>query len=151
LVSTQEGGLVDIDSDTQENSAIPTVQVAETSSIQLLIIVRQRAYLKVIVDGAVAYEGRAIPNESLSFSGKESIELLTGNAAAIQTIYNDQDLGILGIFGEVVKIYYTREGVIRPTSVPTPTLSQLEITTPTPTETPEEGPNLPPSQSTPLP
>ena len=84
-------------------------------------------------------------------SGQDSIELLTGNAAALQVIYNDQDLGILGIFGEVTKMIYTREGVLKPTSVPTPTLSQEEIQTPTPSSTPEEGPILPPSEPTPIP
>ena len=139
------------DTDAQENTPIPTVQVAESFSVQLLIIVRQRTYLKVTVDGSTAFDGRALPDDSLTFSGEDSIELLTGNAAAIQVIFNDQDLGILGIFGEVAKMIYTREGVIKPTELPTPTLSQEEIQTPTPTLTPEEGPVLPPSESTPIP
>lgn len=151
LSNPQGGGLVNVDTEAQESTEIPTLQVAESSSVQLFVIVRQRAYLKVTVDGAVEYDGRALPNDNLTFSGRESIELLTGNAAALQIIYNDQDLGILGIFGEVIKIIYTREGVIRPTAVPTPTLSQQETATPTPTSTPEDEPNLPPQESTPLP
>jgi len=137
--------------DALENTPIPTVQVAESFSVQILIIVRQRTYLKITVDGSTEFDGRVLPNESLSFSGQDSIELITGNAAALQVIYNDQDLGILGIFGEVIKMIYTREGVVQPTAVPTPTLSQEEIQTPTPTSTPEEGPILPPSEPTPIP
>jgi hypothetical protein len=143
--------LVDVDTEAQENTAIPTLQVAESSSIQLFIIIRNRTYIKVTVDGSVEYDGRALPNDTLTFSGRETIELLTGNAAGLQVIYNNQDLGTLGIFGEVVKIIYTREGVIRPTAVPTATLSQEELATPTPTPTPDEGPSLPPQESTPIP
>ncbi|MEJ2485017.1 MAG: DUF4115 domain-containing protein [Anaerolineales bacterium] len=149
--SGNTSGVIINDTDLQENTPIPTVQVAESFSVQLLLIVRQRAYLKVTVDGTTAFDGRVLPNESLTFSGQDSIELLTGNAAALQVIYNDQDLGILGIFGEVTKMIYTREGVLKPTSVPTPTLSQEEIQTPTPSSTPEEGPILPPSEPTPIP
>ena len=151
LTNPQASGLVNIDSEAQENTAMPTLQVAESSSIQLFIIVRNRAYLKITVDGNVEFDGRVLPNDNLTFSGRETIELLTGNAAGLQVIYNNQDLGTLGIFGEVVKIIYTREGVIRPTAVPTPTLSQEELATPTPTSTPEEGPSLPPEESTPIP
>jgi len=92
-----------------------------------------------------------LPNESFTFSGQDTIELLTGNAAALQVIYNNQDLGILGIFGEVVTMIYSREGVIRPTPLPTPTLEIKETLTSTPTLTPESGPILPPSEPTPLP
>lgn len=146
-------GNIPVDSGTelQENTPIPTVQVAESSSVQIFLIVRQRAYLKITVDGTTAFDGRVLPNETLTFSGQNSIELLTGNAAAIQVIYNDLDLGILGIFGEVVTVIYTREGVIKPTPLPSPTLSEQEILTPTPTSTPVEGPNLPPSEPTPIP
>ncbi|NIW50132.1 MAG: DUF4115 domain-containing protein [candidate division Zixibacteria bacterium] len=151
LINTQVGGLVNVDEDNQDSTPIPSLQVAESSSIQLLIIVRQRAFLQVKVDGEIEFDGRVLPDEDLTFSGRESIELLTGNAAAIQIIYNDQDTGILGIFGEVVNVIYTREGIIRPTAVPTPTLSPEELFTPTPTQTPEEGPNLPPSELTPIP
>jgi cytoskeletal protein RodZ len=151
LSNPQAGGLVDVDTEAQENTAIPTLQVAESSSIQLFIIIRNRTYIKVTVDGSVEYDGRALPNDTLTFSGRETIELLTGNAAGLQVIYNNQDLGTLGIFGEVVKIIYTREGVIRPTAVPTATLSQEELATPTPTPTPDEGPSLPPQESTPIP
>jgi len=145
------GNLAELETDVQENTAIPTVQVAESSSIQLFIIVRQRAYMKITVDGTKEFEGRVLPNESFTFSGQDTIELLTGNAAALQVIYNNQDLGILGIFGEVVTMIYSREGVIRPTPLPTPTLEIQETLTSTPTLTPESGPILPPSEPTPLP
>jgi len=143
--------LIDVDEDQQESTTIPTVQVAEPSSVQLFIVVRQRAFLRVVVDGEQVFDGRVLPNDNLTFSGEESVELLTGNAAAIQVIYNDQDLGILGILGEVISIVFTREGVIRPTAAPTATPPIRGTDTLTPTPTPEQGPNLPPPQTTPLP
>jgi hypothetical protein len=40
------------------------------------------------------------------FNGDERIELLTGNGAALQVFLNRQDLGLLGLFGEVVGAPY---------------------------------------------
>jgi cytoskeletal protein RodZ len=147
-----EGELLGIDNPEIEDTPIPTVPVAGGSSIQVFMIVRQRTYLQVTVDGTVAYDGRTAPSNNLTFTGQEEIRVITGNAAAIQLFYNDQDLGVLGIFGEIVEIIFTREGVIRPTKVPTPTLLATETptATPEPTDTPSGG-NLPPEPNTPVP
>lgn len=150
--SGSDGELLAIENPETEDTAIPTVPVAGGSSIQVFMIVRQRTYLQVTVDGTVAYDGRTAPTNNLTFTGQEEIRVLTGNAAAIQLFYNEQDLGVLGIFGEIVEIIFTREGVIRPTKVPTPTLLATETPTitPEPTTTPSGG-NLPPEPNTPVP
>ena len=134
-----------------EETPIPTVQIAGGSSIQAYIITRQRAYLRVTVDGAVAYDGRVIPGENITFSGLEEIRILTGNAAALQIFFNDQDLGVLGIYGEVAEIFLTREGVIRPTPAPTPTIPPEQLFTETPQVTPTSDVDLPEQQDTPVP
>ncbi|TES89934.1 MAG: helix-turn-helix domain-containing protein [Anaerolineales bacterium] len=117
----------------EEEAAEPTFPPFSQADIQIYIIVRQRAYLKVTVDGEVEFEGRALPGSNLPFTGQQQIEILTGNAAALQIFYNDQDMGTLGIFGEVINVIYTRDGVILPTALPTPTLPPEEQATPTAT------------------
>jgi cytoskeletal protein RodZ len=119
-----------------ETTAIPTLLPISQGRIQIYIIVRQRTYMKVTTDGEVAFDGRVIPGTNLPYTGNEQIELLTGNAAALQVFYNDNDIGPLGIFGEVIDVVFTRDGLVRPTATPTPTLSLEQLATPTPTYTP---------------
>jgi cytoskeletal protein RodZ len=129
-----------------EEAAEPTFPPFGQADIQIYIIVRQRTYLKVTVDGEVEFEGRALPGSNLPFSGQQQIEILTGNAAALQIFYNDQDMGTLGIFGEVITVIYTRDGVILPTALPTSTLPPEAAT---PTATTEVS--LPEQENTPPP
>jgi cytoskeletal protein RodZ len=117
----------------EEVTPTPTLPPIAQAEIQLYVIVRQRAYLKVTSDGVVVFEGRVIPGSNLPYTGSQQIELLTGNAAALQVFYNDIDIGPLGILGEVTTVTFTRDGVVRPTPAPTPTLSLEQIVTPTPT------------------
>jgi hypothetical protein len=125
----------------------------EQANIQLNIIVRQRAYVKVTTDGVVAFDGRVIPGTNLPYTGDQQIELLTGNAAALQVFYNNIDIGPLGIFGEVINVVFTRDGIVLPTATPTPTLSLDQLATATPTLTPAatiDAP-FPEETNTPLP
>ncbi|HZD56498.1 MAG TPA: hypothetical protein VE136_07240, partial [Anaerolineales bacterium] len=56
--------------------------------------------------------------------------ILTGNGAALQVFFNQQDLGTLGIYGEVVDRVFTPQGMVLPTPSPTPTT--LPTATPEP-------------------
>lgn len=112
---------------TQEGPA--TIPAGGQAPIQLFIIVRQRAYLKVTADGDLVFDGRVTPGENLPFSAQDRIEVLTGNGAGIEFFLNQQSLGTLGILGEVVNILFTSAGVITPTPSITPTAIS---TTPTP-------------------
>ncbi len=107
-----------------------------TDPLQVYIVARQRAWLRVTVDGKVAFEGRAIPGNAYPFSGKERIELLTGNAGGLQVLFNQMDMGTLGGVGQVVSLDFSPEGVITPTSAfsPTPTITPRPTLTPQPTE-----------------
>jgi hypothetical protein len=115
-----------------EGSAPPE---GDNSALQVYIIVQQRAWMRVIVDAEVAYEGRVITGSAYTFSGDESIEILTGNGAALDVFFNQTDLGPLGALGEVVQRVFTVQGV----QTPTPTLTSTPLpptpTAPTPTPT----------------
>src|SRR3990170_1476716 len=114
-----------------ENTAEATELVVPTlgsAPISVYIVASQRAWMRVTVDTTIVFEGRTIPGNAYPFTGRESIELLTGNGAALQVIYNENDLGTLGTTGEVVDIAFTRDGTVVPTTQPT--------VTPTPTTQP---------------
>jgi cytoskeleton protein RodZ len=140
--------LVDVgEEDEAEETLIPTVPISGQSNVSVYIITRQRTYLRVTVDGAVEYDGRANQGINLTFTGNQSIEVLTGNAAALQIFYNEQDMGSLGILGEVIDIVFTRDGIIAPTATPTPTPLPEDLLT----STPESGPDVPEPVDTPIP
>lgn len=121
----------------EEEEATPEVTVPSFAgeTFQIYIVVRQRAYLKVTVDGQVEFNGRVNQGDNLPFVAASRIELLTGNAAALQVFYNETDLGTMGIFGQVANEIYTHEGAQTPTPTITPTL-RPELVTPSPTTSP---------------
>jgi cytoskeletal protein RodZ len=112
----------------------PDLSVASSGKIQLYLVARQRAWARITVDGKVELEGRVVPGSAYLFTGEKRIELLTGNGAALQVFLNRQDLGPLGIYGEVVQRVFTPQGMQTPTPAipPTPTLTP----TPPASETP---------------
>ena len=134
----------------QEPTLIPTIPIAGQANIQLYVILRQRTYLRVTVDGFVEFDGRALQGSNLSFTGNQTVEVLTGNAAALQIFYNDQDLGSLGILGEVINLVFTRDGIVLPTATPTPTLSPEDLNL-SATPPAESGPDVPDPANTPAP
>ena len=105
--------------------------------IQLYIVANQQAWMRITVDGEIVFEDRAIPGSAYTFSGNEQVVLRTGNAGGLQVYFNQQDLGILGAFGEVVERVYTIQGAITatPRVLPTSTPSPSGTPTPTPTRT----------------
>jgi cytoskeletal protein RodZ len=103
----------------------------EGGGVQVYITVHQRAWLRAIVDGEVEFDGRVLPGSAYSFAGEEQVEILTGNAAALQVFFNQQDLGALGSFGQVINRIYTVQGIALPTPSVTPTATPTPRTTPT--------------------
>lgn len=124
---------------TQADVVVATVVGTQvnTDPLQVYIVARQRAWLKVTVDGKVAFQGRVVPGNAYTYSGSQRIELLTGNAGGLQVFYNQDDLGSLGPVGALAALSFSPEGVIRPTSAysPTPTEALLPTLTPQPTPT----------------
>lgn len=99
--------------------------------VQVYITVLQRAWLRAIVDGKIEFEDRVIPGSAYPFVGDNSVEILTSNGAGIQVFYNQQDLGVLGSFGQIVDRVFTPQGVLTPTPTITPTPSLTPRVTPT--------------------
>ena len=123
----------------EETLTIPTQSL--NVPVQVNIVVVERTYLRVLVDGIVEFDGRVIPGNAYPFEGQESIEVLAGNAAALRLIYNQNDLGLLGRFGQLVHFIYTSEDVITPTPFIPPTATNTPFVTSTPSQTPSPTPS----------
>ena len=106
----------------------------------------ERTFVKISVDGEVAFEGRMAPRETKVFEAENQVVVLTGNASALRITYNGQDLGLMGSVGEVVSRVYLISGVVTPTATipPTPTETPLVTPTATSTSTPTITPTVTP-------
>ncbi len=116
-------------------SATATLEPLNQSAVQIYIAVRQRAWVRVTVDGEIEFEGRVTPGVAYLYSGNERIEIRTGNGAALQLFFNRVDLGPMGILGEVTERVFTPQGMLTPTPTPTPEGLPLPTETPGPTQT----------------
>lgn len=115
--------------ETEPGTATPTMVIG---AIQVSIVVNDQAWVRVTVDKKIAFEGRMLPGSVYLFTGKVSIELITGNGAALQVSFNQQDLGTLGVYGEVVSRLFTLQGIVTATATVTSTSTATALITATP-------------------
>lgn len=118
--------------ETNPETPLPT---ESNAPVQVYVSVLRRAWMRVSVDGEIEFEGRVIPGGAYSFSGEFQIELLTGNGAGLQVFFNGEDLGVLGVYGEVVYEVFTADGVLLPTPTNTPVPTNTPPASPTPPAT----------------
>ena len=114
-----------------DETPIPGVTIAESTPtqiatvnlapLQLYILAHDRAFLRIDVDGAEAFNGRVTKGNVYTYSGEESIELVSGNGAALEVYFNQEYLGSLGDVGEVVNISFSLQGLRTATPKPEPT------------------------------
>jgi len=129
---------------------IPTQNV--NAEVQLNLVAVERTYMRVIVDGEVEFDGRVVPGNAYPFEAENQIEVLVGSGAAIRTVYNGRDLGLMGTFGQVVSNIYSATEIITPTAQPSPmpTITLTPTRTAVPTSTLRAS-NTPVSSATAVP
>ena len=123
-----------------------TLPPINNDPLQVYIIAHARAWLQVLADGKVAFIGRVVPGNAYAFSGEKQVEILTGSGAALQVIFNQNDLGRLGLTGEVIGLIFSSDGILTPTPAftPTPTQAPPATITPRPSATPQFTPTVTP-------
>ena len=118
-------------------------QPPQTSRLIVQMVANQRAYLRVIADDEIVFEGRVLPGNIYEFFGDREISVVTGNASAFDiTLIQDNQttqLGRMGLVGEILDITFQPDTIITPTPLPTqtPTITNTPQITATPTTTPE--------------
>lgn len=124
-------------------TVVPTqpIILGISSEVNIRIVAQRRAWLRVVVDGETAYDGRMAPEEERVFTGEKVVEVTTGNGAGVRVYYNGQDQGLMGEVGQVVIRIWTLDGVLTPTPTQThtPTPSPPATETPTATTTSQQG------------
>ena len=119
-------------------TSFPTPLGGVYTDVRIHILVLQRAFLMVTVDGKVAFSDRVLPDATYDFIGQKTVTISTGNGAGISVILNGINEGAIGRFGEVVTLTYTPKGVITPTpeATLTPTITPTFTSTSTSTKKP---------------
>lgn len=123
-----------------------TIVAMNNDPLQVYIVARQRAFLRITADDKVKFLGRLVPGNAYAFSGTQKIELLSGNAAGIQVFFNQKDLGSLGNAGEILRLLFVPEGILTPTPAfpPTATPTKMGSITPLPSPTMQNTPTVTP-------
>lgn len=103
--------------------------------------------MRVIVDGEEVFNGRVVPGTAYPYQAETQIEVLVGSGAAIRTVYNGRDLGLMGTFGQVVNNIYLSEEIITPTALPSPTVTSTVPVTSTAPSTSTPSPSSTPGPS----
>ncbi len=117
-----------------------------TNPINIVIIPSQQAWVQITADSEVIFVGRLLPGNAYDYSAEDSLEVLTGNAGALQIYFNEEDIGSAGLFGQVVVLIFTENGLVLPTPTNTPTITDTPGITPSPTITP--SPSTTPTTTT---
>ncbi|HBC94198.1 MAG TPA: hypothetical protein DCZ10_15205, partial [Pelotomaculum sp.] len=70
-------------------------------------VTKNTCWIRVIVDGAPAFQGELSAGQTQEFTGTEKISFRLGNAGVVQVQLNGQDLGFLGEEGAVIDREFT--------------------------------------------
>ena len=94
------------------SSASPSQFVSQSNSnnselVVVDITLKDRCWLKVMVDGKVEFEGTLPKGTQRSWTGKEQINIIAGNAGGVIITYNHGQEKLLGKPGQVEEVTYT--------------------------------------------
>lgn len=91
----------------QETVQTETVQPAPVEKkydgVEITATALADCWISVKVDGATVFEGTVPQGKDMSWQGKESVDILAGNAGGIQITFNGKDVGTLGEQGQVAE------------------------------------------------
>lgn len=81
------------------------------SALEIFILARQNVWIRVYADEELEYQGRLEVGTVVSFTGEESIEFETGNAAAVELVFQKQAIGTLPMtIGTPAHLLFTVDG-----------------------------------------
>ena len=82
-------------------------QSSDANSVSVGINLQERCWLKVMVDGKVAFEGILPKGTQRKWSGEREVTIRAGNAGGVVISFNNEQQKVLGAPGQVEEITYT--------------------------------------------
>ena len=98
---------VTINSPSPTQSTTLVSRSATPTSAVVNITLKERCWLKVIVDGNVEFEGILLKGTNRTWTGKEQVTVRAGNAGGVLITFNDEQKKLLGKPGQVEEVTYT--------------------------------------------
>ena len=91
----------------------PAIPKLDGGGMQLTLDARERAWVRVRVDGKQVFEGIAPIGPNSSWHAATNISVETGNAGAFDVIVNGVRLGAVGARNSVAKLIYDTAGIAK--------------------------------------
>ena len=82
-------------------------QAPNSQTVMVGINLEERCWLKVMVDGKIAFEGTLPKGTQRTWTGKEQVTIRAGNAGGVAVTFNNGQKQILGKPGQVEEVTYT--------------------------------------------
>lgn len=82
-------------------------QASNSEAVSVGINLQEKCWLKVMVDGKIAFEGILPEGTQRQWTGEKEVTIRAGNAGGVVISFNNQQQQILGAPGEVEEITYT--------------------------------------------
>ncbi|MEM6611241.1 MAG: helix-turn-helix domain-containing protein [Cyanobacteria bacterium P01_C01_bin.72] len=82
-------------------------QANNSEAVSVGINLQERCWLKVMVDGKVAFEGILPAGTNRQWNGQKEVTIRAGNAGGVVISFNNQQQQVLGAPGQVEEITYT--------------------------------------------
>ncbi|MEM8674225.1 MAG: helix-turn-helix domain-containing protein [Cyanobacteria bacterium P01_G01_bin.67] len=82
-------------------------QSSNSEAVSVGIDLQERCWLKVMVDGKLAFEGILPAGTKRNWTGQQEVTIRAGNAGGVVISFNNEQQKILGAPGEVEEITYT--------------------------------------------
>ncbi|WP_319419827.1 helix-turn-helix domain-containing protein [Pleurocapsa sp. FMAR1] len=94
---------------TEKPQSVPQFvsQSSDSNSVSVGINLQERCWLKVMVDGKLAFEGTLPQGTQRQWTGKKEVTIKAGNAGGVAISFNNEQQKVLGAPGEVEEITYT--------------------------------------------
>jgi hypothetical protein len=92
----------------------PTAQAVQpvAGGVQLVLDAHEHAWVRVFVDGNVAYQGIPQIGPNSSWHGQNTVGIETGNAGAFDVIINNVRIGRPGQHNATVKVTWDTAGKV---------------------------------------
>jgi len=114
----QENSIVDAEVVSEESKTVAQVnqpvatpqfvsQSNNSEAVSVGINLQERCWLKVMVDGKLAFEGILPQGTQREWTGKQEVTIRAGNAGGVVINFNNEQQKVLGAPGEVEEITYT--------------------------------------------
>jgi cytoskeletal protein RodZ len=94
-------------SSTSSSQFISQSNSNNSDSVVVDINLKDRCWLKVVVDGKVEFEGTLSQGTQKRWTGREQINIIAGNAGGVVITYNNGQEKLLGKPGQVEEVTYT--------------------------------------------